>query len=408
MVIFKRPKKKITIIGGGNAGCLTALHYGYYTKKLPHQMYSDTDYEIELLHNPDRSPEKVGQGTLIDVVDLMWNALQFNWMENDVEATLKLGILYEGWGKKNDFVLHPLYKGTLHVSPNKLQSAILKSGYFEVKEGDDVEYEDIDSDYIFDCREKPAKIDGNDLYNELDGYVNAVILAQDSKRDLQQNWTRAVATPDGWCFSIPLFNATSYGYLYNHKITSYEKAKENFEKLFNVEATDDFHFNQYVAKKPIIDDRIILNGNKLFFLEPLEVTAMSSYLWWARKTYDWIVEPLESMATPDTITKDFHKYVAQINNFISWHYSYGSKYNTPFWEEAKTQSFIKFMRRDAAFDRVLKTAKDCSLREVVNHYQEGITPENETFYAQWPVWSFKYWLNGMTSKIEYPEHYPFV
>ena len=395
MVIFTRKKKKITVIGGGNAGCLTALHYGYYTDKIKNQIFSDTDYEIELIHNPDRSPEKVGQGTLIDVVDLLWNSLQFTWMENDVEATLKLGILYEGWGKKNDFVLHPLYKGTLHVSPNKLQNAILKSGYFEVREGDDVEYDDIDSDYIFDCRGKPAEIDGNDLYKELDGYVNAVILAQDSKRDLHQNWTRAVATPDGWCFSIPSFNATSYGYLYNHKITSYEKAKENFEKLFNVEATADFHFNQYVAKKPIIDDRIILNGNKLFFLEPLEATAMSSYLWWARRTYDWIVEPLESMATPDTITKDFHTYVAQINNFISWHYSYGSKYNTPFCEEAKKNSFIKFMRRDHEFDRVLKLVKDCSKREILKHCNND--NRQDTFYAQWTAWSFKYWHDGMVS-----------
>ena len=406
MVIFKRPKKKITIIGGGNAGCLTALHYGYYTKKLPHQMYSDTDYEIELLHNPDRSPEKVGQGTLIDVVDLMWNALQFNWMENDVEATLKLGILYEGWGKKNDFVLHPLYKGTLHVSPNKLQSAILKSGYFEVKEGDDVEYEDIDSDYIFDCREKPAKIDGNDLYNELDGNVNAVILAQDSKRDLQQNWTRAVATPDGWCFSIPLFNSTSYGYLYNHKITSYEKAKENFEKLFNIKSEERFHFNQYVIKNPIIDDRIILNGNNLFYIDPLEATAMSSYLHWARLTYDWIVDSDISLATPDKITKEFQEYISKINHFISWHYSYGSKYNTPFWEEANRKSSGKFMQGQPEFDTILNDIKDHSLRDAVD-FCNNRSIQN-IYYAQWDSWYFKYWLNGMTSKIEYPDHYPFV
>ena len=38
MVIFTRKKKKITVIGGGNAGCLTALHYGYYTDKIKNQI----------------------------------------------------------------------------------------------------------------------------------------------------------------------------------------------------------------------------------------------------------------------------------------------------------------------------------------------------------------------------------
>ena len=50
-----------------------------------------------------------------------------------------------------------------------------------------------------------------------------------------------------------------------------------------------FPFQQYVANEPIIDDRVMLNGNKLFFLEPLEATAMGAYINASRYYYDYII-----------------------------------------------------------------------------------------------------------------------
>jgi len=368
---------KITVIGAGNAGCLTALHYGYYTR-------NRKDISVELIHNPNRPPEKVGQGSLQDLPKLLWESMSVNWYDNPIDATPKFGILYEGWGKKRDRVYHPfpLNNIAVHLSPNKLQDAILKSGFFSVEERDIIDYEQIDSDYIFDCRGRPDNLDD---YKELENPVNAVVLAQDSKRDLYQNWTRTVATPDGWCFVIPnTSNTTSYGYLYNHQITSDKNAKENFEQSFDVKATDQFKFNQYVAKNPIIDDRIILNGNKLFFLEPLEATAMGSYLHWIRLTWDWIID---GNTTPTLITKDFHEFVSQVNNFISWHYMFGSKYDTPFWKEAKKISF-----KDSLFDKNLLNAKQHSFEELLHR-----SKEEGYWYGQWSAWNFKHWNDGMTN-----------
>ena len=368
---------KITVIGAGNAGCLTALHYGYYTR-------NRKDISVELIHNPNRPPEKVGQGSLQNLPKLLWESMSVNWYDNPIDATPKFGILYEGWGKKRDRVYHPfpLDSIAIHMSPNKLQDTILKSGYFSVKEEDIIDYNQIDSDYIFDCRGKPDNLED---YLELENPVNAVVLAQDSKRDLYQNWTRTVATPDGWCFVIPnTSNTTSYGYLYNHHITSNKNAKENFEQLFEIESGEQFQFTQYVAKNPIIDDRIILNGNKLFFLEPLEATAIGSYLHWIRLTWDWIID---GNTTPTLIAKDFHEYVSMVNNFISWHYMYGSKYDSPFWKEAKKISF-----KDSLFDKNLLNAKQHSFEELLHR-----SKEEGYWYGQWSAWNFKYWYEGMTN-----------
>ena len=130
---------KITILGRGNAGCLIALHYGYHTR-------NNKKISIELLYDPDISPEKVGQATQIDPPELLWKALGINWYDNPIDATPKFGILYENWGKKNDKIFHPFSFNAvgLHYNPAKLQETILKSKSFAVQE------KHIDNDYPID------------------------------------------------------------------------------------------------------------------------------------------------------------------------------------------------------------------------------------------------------------------
>ena len=59
---------KISIVGAGNAGCFTALHYGYYLRK-------NKEVEIELIYDPNTPTEFVGQGTQLEATDLMGKAL---------------------------------------------------------------------------------------------------------------------------------------------------------------------------------------------------------------------------------------------------------------------------------------------------------------------------------------------
>ena len=48
--------------------------------------------------------------------------------------------------------------------------------------------------------------------------------------------------------------------------------------MFDVEITTHINYKNYVARNPIVDDKIFLNGNRLFFLEPLESTAAQAYV----------------------------------------------------------------------------------------------------------------------------------
>jgi len=363
--------KKITFIGKGNAGVFGALHFSHYS-----------DAEIELIYDPEIPEEKVGQATVLEAPNLLWKSLGLNWYNNPIEATPKFGVVYEGWGKKTEKFIHPFpfSETAVHYSPNKLQNYIINSGKFKVRKKK-VEPKNIDSDFIFDCRGKLAN--ENTKYIPLKNPLNAVLLKQLNYREPNINWTRCVATPDGWTFVIPnTNNTTSHGYLYNQNITSKDNAIKNFKKQFKFDGeVEGFSFKQYLAKEPI-QDNVILSGNRLFFLEPLEATAVQAYLYWYRQCYDHIF----LNQSKEVIIDNFKKYVFNLENFILWHYQYGSKYKTKFWKEAS-----KFKIKCKNFKDFLKYSSDNSLeylRDLDIHL-------NSKTYGQFYPMNFKYWLDNV-------------
>ena len=376
--------KKITVVGGGNAGCFTALYCGWYGRQ--------SDYEIELVYNPEIPPERVGQATVIEPPGLLWAATGFNWYHNKINATFKSGILYEGWGKLNNEVFHPFPgdRMSMHFCPWEMQQSILQSGHFKVIE-DDVEPKDVDSDYVFDCRGKP---DNYDDYEELINPTNACILGKPKWNTAEAHWSRHVATPDGWTFIIPTHSQSPshdycVGYCYNSDITPPDEAERNFAKQFDVETTKSIKYKNYVIKNPIIDDRIVVNGNRLFFLEPLESSSTQAYIEMVRAVFEYL---LPGRCDKDYVVSDIKKYIKQLQNFVLWHYQFGSKYDTAFWKYAKTLAF-----EDKEFDDFFKYSAMTDWDNIMPQIYGGCTKPK--LYGQWPAYSFKTWYDGMSTKL---------
>ncbi len=376
---------KISVVGGGNGGCFTALYLAWHRK----------DIEVELIYNPEVLPERVGQATLLDPPKLLWSALGFDWYHNHIHATMKSGILYEGWGQVNEEVFHPFppQSMAMHYCPWEMQASIMQSGHFNVVH-DDVDPKDVDADYVFDCRGKP---DDFSDYEELINPINACVLGKPKWNTSRNPWSRHVATPDGWTFIIPTrYKSPSHdfcvGYCYNSDITQQEVAEYNFLERFDVDVTKHVKFKNYVAKNPIVDDRIILNGNRLFFLEPLESSSTQTYIMWA----DYIMKHvLTKEVSFSQASKECRRYVEETQNFVLWHYQYGSKYNTPFWDYAKTLTF-----KDQEFDRLLYESRSYDKYGIIPKSFGGRSMEVEDcFYAQWTPYSFKVWDQGMTKEL---------
>ena len=207
---------KIVIVGGGNAGCMTALHFGWYTR-------TEKNIEVELIYDPKIPPEPVGSATLLEFPQLLWGSLGFSWYDNPIHATLKTGILYEGWGKHKDKHFHefPANSTAMHFCPVELHDYILKSGYFKVTKSNVLDVNNIDADYIIDCRGTPKDFSN---YEKLHNPLSACILGKPNWDVSKNSWSRHVATPDGWTFVIPTdVSSPSHkgcvGYCYNQDIT---------------------------------------------------------------------------------------------------------------------------------------------------------------------------------------------
>lgn len=344
---------KLAIVGAGNAGCITALHYHLYRP----------DIEIDLYHDSDHHPiERVGQGTTIPVAKLISDGLDCNWYNNNIGATLKTGILYKNWGTKKDQIFHSFYsmdQVSIHYTPKKLSDAVLSSGKFNVIEQEITDPEkEIDADFIIDCRGRKAR--DKDNLDTIINPINSVLLASLPKRDLL--WTEAVAHPNGWTFVVPVEDKLSLGYLYNSGLTSKEEATKDFQERFGVEEIEhSMKFDNYCSFNPFVGERTLLNGNQCAFIEPLEATATGLYLYIARVGYDRFINKL---GIPKCLQL-LHKEVDSIANFVLWHYKTGSKFNSPFWSYVDKLPFTPIT-----------------------------PPTDRNMYGQWNHKSFEIWENN--------------
>ena len=107
---------KLTVVGRGMAGLLSAAHF---------QRWSD--YEIEVIGDPEIPPVTVGEGSLLSFPEILQVNLGFGLKDMfEVGATQKHGIYYEGWGKQT--FLHPFKLGAyaLHFDSSKMRNWIEK------------------------------------------------------------------------------------------------------------------------------------------------------------------------------------------------------------------------------------------------------------------------------------------
>ena len=77
-----------------------------------------------------------------------------------------------------------------------------------------------------------------------------------------------------------------------------------------------------------------------------------------------------------------------------WHYQFGSKYDTPFWDYAKNLTID-----DQGFDSMVEYVKKVDKHQIIPTSFGGST-NNACLYGQWPAYSFKLWYEGMTKREE--------
>ena len=345
---------KVAIIGKGLAGILTAMAWKAH--------YPST--EVEIYYDPFSPIEPVGSGSWPNMLDLITEFQTTNpecwpsWREADWDQTVKTGISYKGWGKDwfHDFGMNRV---AMHFDPKKFCDDMARNFKCIPKR---VGY-NIDADFIYDCGGSPfsgreCSSESWDRYTLLQNPLNRVLLAETDPYSSVYCTTDSIATKDGWTFVIPLQSRTSVGYMFNSDITSDNEALDNFAEQFGEHRLLGFRsFHNYMAKNPVIDGRIFMNGNKYFFIEPLEATSVTGYMVWIERTLRYIM----GGANLKDMVDDNQRDIQENANFLLYHYAHGSEFDTPFWDYAK--GLYKPCR---VFDNIIDEAKLSKWRHMAN------------------------------------------
>jgi len=375
-------KKRIAIIGKGTAGSQSIIHF---LRFMP-------DCEIHWYFDENIETQSVGEGSGLDLPRNLFENLNFSCENLDkIDATLKIGIYKSGWGENGTPFLHgfPSPNVGLHFNAKSLQNFILD----EIKDkvvihNKNIKFSDINADYIMDCSGKPNSYE--EFYKSPFIPVNSVYITQCYWEYPKFQHTLTIARPYGWVFGIPLKNRCSIGYLFNMNINNLDDIRNdvlNIFKEYNLnpsENTRHLEFNNYYRKQNFTE-RVIFNGNRSFFLEPLEATSISLMNIIQRDSFDvWNLNISIEQANLKYIRS-----IREIETMIMLHYFSGSIYNTEFWKYAKEngkQSIENSLKHDKKFLEFIQYA--------LNIKQSNLCDQKPS-YGSWWVGSFCQNIKGL-------------
>tara|TARA_R100000951_G_scaffold24316_1_gene20523 strand:- start:5537 stop:6781 length:1245 start_codon:yes stop_codon:yes gene_type:complete len=355
VVDFDRTKK-VGLIGKGTAGVLTFLQ-NFVEDKVDPCRWEEHDAiksNIEWYYDSSVETQPVGEGSTFSLPRLITKSLGLGWEEcvNFLDATPKTGIYYHNFGPDDYFHEFSLSGAALHFNAKKLQSYVFerfqRNSFLEFKDGS-VNPDDIDADYIIDCSGKPKTIDEEEYHIPEFISVNAVHVTQCYWDVSEFQHTKTIARPYGWVFLVPLVNRCSVGYLYNKDINTLEEVKQDVENIFDEYGltpsadTNSFSFDNYYKKK-VFDGRVLHNGNKAFFLEPMEATSIDSVFAINRYFSN------ERILDEEFFNDRCRTWFEDCELIIMMHYAAGSEWNNEFWDYA-TERGNKCLEKAMVNDR---------------------------------------------------------
>ncbi len=326
---------KIAILGKGTSAIITAL------------TCIKRGHEVEIYYDPEKPHLIVGEATTPHIADLIKEVLDISIGDliDEGIVSLKFGVSFDGWGVGNKFRHYfNRNRSAFHFENNVLNEYInnllenLGVIYHQFKvenynidlNAQKVIINDIEYDHLICCSG----------WSNTDEYIKPIFESVNSallySKELDDNfpYTQHLATSDGWQFGLPFpeRNLIKHGYLFNTKFTSIDEAKQNL----SVEDIKYISWEPKYCKKMIQNPYCSYNGNRLMFLEPLQSLSLYYYA----KFADNICDFLNDRNHKNYILKNqqYHEFIMFYQLGLAWHYSYGSKHNTSFWNDIKERS----------------------------------------------------------------------
>lgn len=395
----------VCVIGSGTAGVISVC-----------RLLSDTHEEVSVIYDPSIPILGIGESTTSSIPQALYKSAKFSlWKDGDfLDATVKYGVKYKDWRPHDIYSRFPTPIYGIHFNNFYLAEwtfsrlkqvhgdrfTIINATVKDIVEHEshaEVSTDDGNHKYsmVVDCRGWPETYED---YTTAHIPVNSAI-AHVKPTPNNFGYTGHTATKDGWMFTIPLTTRTGNGYLFNDKITSKEEALVNMAELLKMplsklaEDHRTFEFKNYYAKN-FMTRRIVKNGNRALFFEPLE--AMSGYFYDDLMTYtvNWITN--NSKWTLEECNRNLIRKAQYIEMFINYIYHGGSNHDTQFWRETKEKS-SQFLKDNEWFDDLKNVMHNLTLFDRSdNKWYQTFTTQN--WYDFDKQFGYNYWSDSKESK----------
>lgn len=347
---------KVAIIGKGTSSiiqaCVCLLH----------------KFEVEIFYDPDIPPVSVGESTTPHFPNLLNNALGLK-MEDMIRDNLmsqKRGVTFINWGCGTPWIHgfggHPPDAnngvGSFHfdtVILNKyLNDRLEEKGVVYKPErvtsiidnDDHVLVNNKKYDFVVNCT--GWNYDHTKSITPTFHTVNAGYLYRDDDFEvadglISKDLTVHNATEDGWEFNLPFpkENVVRKGYLFNSNYISPDEVKQKLENKGKKGKI--IQWSPKRARFILESKRVAANGNRLFFVEPLQAYSILMYVEFANQICEYL------SSKPDKTKRciynlKYERLMIAYEQELAFHYQYGSTFkDSLFWQdkqkEAKTVTY---------------------------------------------------------------------
>lgn len=325
----------IAILGKGTSSLITAI------------VCLLRGHNVSVYYDPNKEYLSVGESTTPHFANLLRNAFGI-CIHDLVDANLasfKTGIKFVNWGKgktfkhpfaNNAMAFHFLTKDLNPFVVNLLESKGVKFYPQRVDSYTDnsntVNVNGKEYDFLISCVGWADSCDYKQPFVET---VNSAVTFTKSEVDSDLVYTIHKATEDGWEFGLPFpqRGITKCGYLFNNNFINVDAVKQ---KLKNYDVKSTWEWKPRYCKSLIQSEFVAYNGNRLFFFEPLQALS----LYYTFRFADLICNYLDNKSGR-VKTKINCNYLFEIHQYqqtISWHYRYGSSFETPYWRNVVEKS----------------------------------------------------------------------
>lgn len=330
---------KIAIVGKGTASIITSL------------TCISRGHEVDVFYDPETSHINVGESTTPHFSSLIYKVLKISahdLVEKNI-TSLKAGIKFINWGKGNNFLHNFAGNSVAFHFENKQLNPFL-NGYLEENNlvtfipekvnGYNIELNLVNIngrlyDFVIFCSGWENK---DNYLKPIFSTVNSAYLYQVNSLDEDPLHTLHKATEDGWEFGLPFLKKkiTKHGYLFNRNIKSSNDVKKDLTEK-NIKPYEYLEWNPRYAKKLIQNNHCAFNGNRLFFIEPLQALTLYYAIEYSNLICDYLDNRTEFNYYKINDAYQYEMWAYQLS--LAFHYQYGSTFNSEFW--SKTQENAK-------------------------------------------------------------------